>query len=267
MSSLFGASPAQQAGGTTGTFSFGNNNTSSSSQPPPQQQQQQQQQPCASGGFSFGQTPAMQQPSQQTQPANAFGFGQPSQQNNSATAGGSGGLFGANTGKQLQEASTPASSFGSGGLFAASTAEQPKPAFPFGFVPSGQQIQQPQQTSLGQSQFGQSQPQFGQSQLGGSQMGASSSQSQPQHDKKLGTSLSAKLEQVRQAWDTSNLHTCNFLVRLPPSVSESPSAYCRLLILRKSLIPSVRPISTTTSRLVCCRQQVRQELVVEAYLK
>ncbi|CAO1617577.1 unnamed protein product [Parajaminaea phylloscopi] len=179
-------------------FSFGNTASSASTQP---QQQQQQQQPMSKSGFSFGAPTSQAQTQQpQGQQANTFSFGQPAQASGNAGTS-SAGMFGTNTGQTSSLSAT-------GGLFGTNGSQQNKAAFSFGSSAPSSSQQPSSQQPFGQSQLGQSQ-------LGLTQMGASSSgqqqHQQPQQDKKLGSSLSAKLETIRQAWDASNIQTCNFL--------------------------------------------------------
>lgn len=226
------AAPSQPAAGTSGTsgFSFG--------QTPAQQQQNKP----ATGGFSFG-TPAASQPATSgAAPATStggglfggFGSSQPAAApaaSSTSTTGG--GLFSfgakpaATSQPQQQPATGSASTFGStanttsGGLFGSSTTQPSSTGTGFSFgAPANntqQQQQQPQQQTT--SLFGAPTSSFSttssaQQPVAQTQFSAQAVQNQAQPsahpDKKLGPSLSAKLEQIRAAWDTSNASGCRF---------------------------------------------------------
>ncbi|PWZ01556.1 hypothetical protein BCV70DRAFT_76500 [Testicularia cyperi] len=214
------ASSAQPAAGTS-TFSFG--------QP---SQQQQQNKPA---GFSFGAAPASTAGATASAPAasggglfGGFGISQPQQQpaaGASTQAPASGGLFSfgakpaTTTQPQQQQRAGTSTGFGatSGGLVGGSGSTGTiTGGFSFGGQqPQQQQQQQPAQstslfgapastftTSSAQQPFSQPQTQA-QSQLQPAGLAA-------QPDKKLGSSLSLKLEQLRAAWDTNNPAGCRF---------------------------------------------------------
>ncbi|CBQ71047.1 related to NUP57-nuclear pore protein [Sporisorium reilianum SRZ2] len=223
--------PAAPAAGTSGTstFSFGAT---------PAQQQQQQNKP-ATGGFSFG-TPAASQPAASTTTVQApaaggglfgggvgFGSSQPAAASAApaaaqAPAASTGGLFsfGANPAastatSQPQQAST--NTFGSttgGGLFGSSstttTNAQAAPAGS-GFSFGANTAQQPQPTT---SLFGAPASSFAtssaQQPVAQTQFSQQQGNAPAQPDKKLGASLSAQLEHMRAAWDTTNAAGCRF---------------------------------------------------------
>lgn len=216
---------AQPAAGTSGTsgFSFG--------QTPAQQQQQNK----PAGGFSFG-TPALQ-PATSAAPATTggglfggFGSSQPAAAP-SSQAPASGGLFSfgakpaasTTSQSQQQQAAGSSSTFGSttGGLFGNTNTNQAGSTgtgFSFG-APANtqQQQQQPQQQQTTTSLFGAPASSFAtssaQQPVAQTQFSAQPQQLQgaaAQPDKKLGLSLSSKLEQVRAAWDTNNAAGCRF---------------------------------------------------------
>lgn len=222
--------PPAGSSGTSG-FSFG--------QTPAQQQNK-----PVTGGFSFG-TPAASAAPTSTGGGLFGGFGssQPAAPGSNAAAAPSsqapststGGLFsfgakpaGFNTTPQpqQQQAVAPTSTFGSttgGGLFGSTNTQTGSTGsgFSFGAPANNTQQQQTQQqptTSLfgapassfatssaqqpvAQTQFS-TQPQ---QQTQQQQQGAPA-----QPDKKLGVSLSTKLEQIRAAWDTNNAAGCRF---------------------------------------------------------
>ena len=223
------AAPAatQPAAGTSGTstFSFGQT---------PAQQQQQPNKP-ATGGFSFG-TPASQPASgaaQATSGGGLFGgFGATSQSaaasnaaapSSQAPAASTGGLFSfgakpaATSQPQPQPATGSTSTFGAntGGLFGSSSTAATGTGFSFGAPANNTQQSQPQQPSTTSlfgapaSSFATSSAQQPVAQTQFSQQQQPSTPAQP--DKKLGISLSAKLEQIRAAWDTNNAAGCRFV--------------------------------------------------------
>ncbi|CDR99045.1 related to NUP57-nuclear pore protein [Sporisorium scitamineum] len=222
------AAPAAGSGGTS-TLSFGST---------PAQQQQQQNKP-ATGGFSFG-TPAASQPAASTAapPSTAgglfggFGGSQPAAASAApaaqAPAAFTGGLFSfgakpaASTATSQPQQQPATNTFGSGtggGLFGNSnTNTQTAPTGSgFSFGTNTQHQQQPQQQSttslfgapassfaISSAQQPVAQTQFSQ------QPQQQQQQANAQPDKKLGPSLSAKLEQIRAAWDTNNAAGCRF---------------------------------------------------------
>ncbi|SPO25095.1 related to NUP57 - nuclear pore protein [Ustilago trichophora] len=216
--------PAAAGTSGTSTFSFG--------QTPAQQQQK-----PATGGFSFG-TPASQSATSAAAPATStggglfggFGNSQPAAATSTqAPASSTGGLFSfgakpAAATSQPQQTAGSASTFGSstgGGLFSNTSATtQPSSTgtgFSFGAPATSQQPQQQQSNTT--SLFGAPASSFAtssaQQPVAQTQFSAQQQQ-QPQQsipaqpDKKLGTSLSAKLEQIRAAWDTNNAAGCRF---------------------------------------------------------
>lgn len=214
------AAPAAGSSGTTGGFSFGAT--------PAQQQQQNK---PATGGFSFGATASSQPAAPAAAPAStglfgSFGSSQPAAASAApaaqAPAASTGGLFsfGAKpaapaTTSQPQQAAGSTSTFGSstGGLFGSNTNTQPAATgsgFSFG-APAPTNTQQQQQAST--SLFGAPASSFAttsaQQPVAQTQF-ASQQQPTAQPDKKLGISLSTKLEQIRAAWDTSNAANCRF---------------------------------------------------------
>lgn len=198
------AAPAAGTSGTSGGFSFGAT--------PAQQSQSKP----ATGGFSFG-TPASQPAAAPAAPASStggglfggFGTSQPAASAAPAAqapAASTGGLFsfGAKptTTAQPQAPST-------GGLFGSTTSTTTQPAssgFSFG-APTQSQPAQPS-TSL----FGAPASSFAttsaQQPLASTQPPQPSQPSQP--DKKLGLPLSAQIESIRAAYDTSNAAHCRF---------------------------------------------------------
>lgn len=231
------AAPSQPAAGTSATSGF------SLGQTPAQQQQNKP----ATGGFSFG-APAVSQPATSgAAPATSsggglfggFGSSQPAPvPAASSTTSGGGGLFSfgakpaATSQPQQQPPAGTTSTFGTsnttgGGLFGSSTT-QPSTGSGFSAAPANntQQQQHQQQQQPPQEQQQQSTSLFG---APASSFSTTSSAQQPvaqtpfsaqpqqtqsqtaaQPDKKLGPSLSAKIEQIRAAWDTSNASGCRF---------------------------------------------------------
>ncbi|GAK64068.1 nucleoporin nup44 [Moesziomyces antarcticus] len=229
--------PAASSSGTSG-FSFG--------QTPAQHQQQNK---PASGGFSFG-TPASQPQAQAGAPAapatssgglfGGFGSSQPAAAagSNAAAPGtqaaaSTGGLFsfgakpaGLTTSQpQQQPAAGATSTFGSGtgGLFGSTNTQTNTAGSGFSFGAQNNTASQPQQQQQQQqpsttSLFGAPASSFAttsaQQPVAQTQFSAQPQQQQQgmaaQPDKKLGVSLSAKLEQIRAAWDTNNAAGCRF---------------------------------------------------------
>ncbi|KIS69796.1 uncharacterized protein UMAG_11701 [Mycosarcoma maydis] len=216
----FGATPAQQQQNKPATagFSFG---TSASSQPTTQAAA-----PASTGGGLFGGFG-------NSQPAAAAAASSSSLMASSAqapAAPSTGGLFSfgaksATSQPQQQQTSGASTGFGSatgGGLFGSSNTNIQTSSTGSGFsfgAPSNTQQQQPQQQSS-TSLFGAPASSFA---ISSAQQPVAqtqfSSQQQPQQqqqltsaqpDKKLGISLSSKLEQIRAAWDTNNAAGCRF---------------------------------------------------------
>ncbi|SPO32249.1 related to NUP57 - nuclear pore protein [Ustilago trichophora] len=224
--------PAAAGTSGTSTFSFG--------QTPAQQQQK-----PATGGFSFG-TPASQPATSAAVPATStgaglfggFGNSQPAAATSTqAPASSTGSLFSfgakpAASTPQPQQTAGSTSTFGSttgGGLFGnTNTTTQPSSTgtgFSFG-APSTSQQQQPQQPQQPQQQQSNTTSLFGapassfatssaqqpvaQTQFSTQQQQQPQQSTPAQPDKKLGISLSAKLEQIRAAWDTNNAAGCRF---------------------------------------------------------
>lgn len=229
--------PAAPAAGTSGTSSFSFGATPA----------QQQQNKPATGGFSFGATPAASQPATQSAaPASTggglfgggFGSSQPAAasaapgaQAPAAASSTGGGLFsfGAKpaglataTQPQQQSTSTFGSGTGGGGLFGSgtNTASTGGSGFSFGAPAAATKQPQPSTTSLfgaPASSFATSSAQqpVAQTQFAAQQQQPQQQQQQQQlnpaqPDKKLGISLSSKLEQIRAAWDTNNAAGCRF---------------------------------------------------------
>lgn len=230
---------SQPTAGTSGTSSF------SFGQTPAQQQQNKP----ATGGFSFG-TPASQAPAAQPATAGApastggglfggFGSSQPAAASNTAAPSAqapasTGGLFSfgakpAATTAQAQQpatASTPTFGSSTGGLFGSTStntqAGSTRSGFSFGAPANTQtQLQQQPQQQPTSSLFGAPASSFAtssaQQPVASTQFSTQQQQQQQQQqgnpaqpDKKLGVSLSAKLEQIRAAWDTNNAAGCRF---------------------------------------------------------
>ncbi|KAJ1020073.1 hypothetical protein NDA16_004353 [Ustilago loliicola] len=222
------AAPSQPAAGSSGTsgFSFG--------QTPAQQQQNKP----ATGGFSFGNTAASQPATSGAAPATStggglfggFGSSQPAAAPAASSTTSGGGLFsfGAKPAatSQPQQPAGSTSTFGSttntasGGLFGSSTTQPSSTGAGFSFGASTnntqQQQQQPQQQTT--SLFGAPASSFSttssaQQPVAQTQFSVQPSRPQApsaQPDKKLGPSLSTKLEQIRAAWDTCNASGCRF---------------------------------------------------------
>ena len=145
----------------------------------------------------------------------------------------SGGLFGSQTGQPQQggglfgsQASQPQQS---GGLFGSQTSQPQQSGSLFGSQPSRTQQSggglfglQPNQPQQGGGLFGsQTQPQpnslFGQptSSLNSSaSMPANAASNTASQDRKLGAPLHVQLDRIAASWDTSNLGTCQFQVRM-----------------------------------------------------
>ncbi len=213
------AAPAAGSSGTTGGFSFGATTA-----------QQQQQNKPATGGFSFGANRLLTTSS--TRRCSRFDWSLRKLRKLTtcccfsctccaSACGSTGGLFsfGAKpaapaTTSQPQQAAGSTSTFGSstGGFSAATRTRNPllqAPGSHSSTAPTNTQQQQQASTSL----FGAPASSFAttsaQQPVAQTQF-ASQQQPTAQPDKKLGISLSTKLEQIRAAWDTSNAANCRF---------------------------------------------------------